>query len=190
MSAGHRVSHVCTTYQVHVVQILEPAPVVVAVGTIGTNVPIRAVKVAASRLLGTTPGTSAMFQRELLAGAQPLAVVVVAVLAGLAVPPQVVVVAHLLLLGALKQPRLGAGVGLGQVRVDAFVVLVHEYVLAVRGLLGRNVDLLLSRRGLAYRCPRRRCGLDRGARAGGFGHWRHKGGGGGGGVYGGRLHAR
>lgn len=86
--------------------------------------PISAIIIPALTLARTTPSPRPMLERQLLPRAQALPVIVVAILARLALALQMVVVAHLLLLGAVEEARLGRRVGLGQVRVQALVVLV------------------------------------------------------------------
>lgn len=120
--------------------VLEPAFLGVTVVAIRADVAVRAVKVPALAAVRTTPSTGAVLEHQLLAGTQALAVVVVAVAAGLTSTVEVVIVADLFVAHAVGQPLDGCLVGAGEGWVQALVVGVQQDVLAERDLFAGDVD--------------------------------------------------
>lgn len=127
---------------IHSMRMREMAPVQPTGGAVLAVMAARAVEIAAVgfRLAGARAGL--VFEDQELAGAEALAVQVVAVFAGVAAADEVVVVAAFPLgLEAFGEAAFGGGVGFGEFEVEAVVVGVQEDVAAgCTGFFGGDAE--------------------------------------------------
>ena len=125
---------------VDVVHIGEEALVVPAARLVRADVAEEAVKVVAVAALWTAPLTGMVFERQLFAGSQTLAVVVVAVPFLVAFTGQMIRVADFLVIGSFQQTIEGSPVCSGQFCIDALLMNVEQDKLWWWLLLGCHID--------------------------------------------------